>query len=94
MMIKINNARTWNILYSQNMKMATLVKIINEVLDESGRDNASAVCRDSRLRADLGLDSLDLAVLTVKIEAKFGVDVFANGIVNTVGEILDRIDGK
>ena len=74
--------------------LTRIIAIINEVLDESGRDNASAVCRDSRLRADLGLDSLDLAVLTVKIEAKFGVDVFANGIVNTVGEILDRIDGK
>ena len=74
--------------------LTRIIAIINEVLDESGRDNASSVCHDSRLRADLGLDSLDLAVLTVKIEAKFGVDVFANGIVNTVGEVLDKIDGK
>lgn len=74
--------------------IAKIVEIINEVLDESGRDNASEVCLNTRLRTDLGLDSLDLAVLTVKIEAEFGVDVFANGIVNTVGEVLDRLHGK
>ena len=44
--------------------------------------------------AVLDLDSLDLAVLTVKLEAKTGVDVFANGIVSTVGEILCQIDER
>ena len=66
--------------------------MINEVLEESGRDQIPCIERGTLLRNDLGLDSLDLAVLTVKIEAKLGVDVFAKGIVTTVGEILDRID--
>ena len=76
------------------MEMMALVTIVNEVLDESGRDVIENASRETQLRADLGLDSLDLAVLTVKIEAEFGVDVFAKGIVNTVGEVLDRIDGR
>lgn len=46
---------------------------------------------DMRLREDLGLDSLELAVLTVKIEAVHGVDVFADGLVTTVGEIEQKI---
>lgn len=64
------------------------------MLEESSRDQVLGITRDTRLRNDLGLDSLDLAVLTVKIEAKLGVDVFAKGIVTTVGEILDRIDER
>ena len=68
--------------------------MINEVLEESGRDHVSGITRDTLLRNDLGLDSLDLAVLTVKIEAKLGVDVFAKGIVTTVGEVLDRINER
>ncbi len=43
------------------------------------------------LRADLEFDSLELAVLTVKIEAEFGVDVFADVVVTTVGEIEEKI---
>ena len=74
--------------------MDIVVRIINEVLEESGRDLLTSITRGTLLRNDLGLDSLDLAVLTVKIEAKLGVDVFAKGIVTTVGEILDRINER
>ena len=74
--------------------MNIILAAINEVLEESGRDQVSEIARGTLLRKDLGLDSLDLAVLTVKIEAKLGVDVFAKGIVTTVGEILDRIDER
>ncbi len=74
--------------------MNIILAAINEVLDESGRDQVSEIARGTLLRNDLGLDSLDLAVLTVKIEAKLGVDVFAKGIVISVGEILDRIDER
>ena len=74
--------------------MNIILAVINEVLEESGRDQVSEIARGTQLRNDLGLDSLDLAVLTVKIEAKMGVDVFAKGIVKTVGEVLDRIDER
>ena len=46
------------------------------------------------LRNDIGLDSLDLAELTVRIEAEFDIDIFENGIVNTVGEVIDKLNSK
>lgn len=48
----------------------------------------------ANLRYDLGLDSLDLAELTVRIENEFGVDIFEDGIVETVGEILEKLNNK
>jgi acyl carrier protein len=44
-----------------------------------------------KLRDDIGFDSLDLAELTVRIEAQFKVDIFEKGIISTVGEIFDRL---
>jgi len=45
----------------------------------------------TRLREDLGFNSLDLAEFTVRIEERFGVDVFADGIVTTFGEVRDKV---
>ena len=44
-----------------------------------------------RLREDIGFDSLDLAELTVRIEEAFEVDVFADGLVSTIGEIEAKL---
>ena len=44
-----------------------------------------------RLREDLNLDSFDLAELTVKIEDEFDIDIFEDGLVLTVGEILNKL---
>jgi acyl carrier protein len=68
-----------------------VLKKINEVLVESGREPVSALRDDMHLRKDLGLDSLELAVLTVKIEAATGIDIFENGLVDTVGEVAKRL---
>jgi len=68
--------------------------IINEKLAETGREAMPTITRDMRLRKDIGLDSLELAVLTVKLEAEFGVDVFAAGLVTTAGEVEDRLLGR
>ena len=46
---------------------------------------------ETNLRDDIGLDSLDLAELTVIIEAEFDIDIFENGIINTVGEIFEKL---
>jgi len=51
----------------------------------------SALRDDMYLRKDLGLDSLELAVLTVKIEAATGIDIFENGLVDTVGQVAKRL---
>jgi len=39
----------------------------------------------------LGLDSFNLAQLTVEIESEFGVDIFENGVISTVGEIFNQL---
>ena len=71
--------------------MAELLQIINEILDDAGRAMVTTVEPGTRLREDLEFDSIELAVLTVKIEAAYGVDVFRSGIVNTIGEIQEKL---
>ncbi len=44
------------------------------------------------LRDDIGFDSLDLAELTVRIEAEFDVDIFEDGYVSTVGDVLNKLN--
>ncbi len=68
-----------------------LMAIINQVLANKQRPPVSALKSGDRLREDLGLDSLDLAELTVRVEEAFEVDVFADGVVRTVGEIEDKL---
>jgi acyl carrier protein len=71
-----------------------LVKIINEICelkgypllnpDEEGLDQL-------KLRDDIGFDSICLAQLTVYVEEEFGIDIFENGIVNTIGEVIEKL---
>ncbi len=65
--------------------------IVQEVLEESGREIDLLLTMETDFRKDLDFDSLDLALMTVKVEAKFGVDVFRLGIVQTIGEVVERI---
>ena len=46
---------------------------------------------ESKLRQDLGLDSLALAELAVRIEARFNIDVFEDSIPKTVNEIINKL---
>jgi acyl carrier protein len=64
-----------------------LLNIINIVLSGKGASVVDYINSDTHLRNDLGFDSFDLAELTVRTEEAFGVDIFAEGIVNTIGEI-------
>ena len=53
------------------------------------------ITEDSRLTTDLGLCSLDLAMLSTEIEREFGVSVTAKtfATVKTVGGLMDYIKG-
>lgn len=75
-----------------NAPLLVLHDAINRVLNESGRNAIALIQPDMRLKQDLDLDSLDLAVLTVKIEAETGIDVFADGVVETVGQIIEKLE--
>lgn len=46
---------------------------------------------ETHLRNDLGLDSLALAELTVRLEDEFEQDIFEEGVVETVGEVFQRL---
>jgi len=68
--------------------------IINTVLINKNIPKIKTLKSNLKLRDDLGLDSLDLAELTVRIENQFGIDIFENGIVNTIGEIINILEKK
>ena len=67
-----------------------LLRIINTVINKKGEEICS-LNYDSSLRNDLGMDSLDLAELTVRIEDEFDVDIFEDGVIDKISEILSKI---
>lgn len=68
-----------------------IIQIMNTVLENRTKEKISTLNSKMHLRNDIGFDSLDLAELTVRIEAEYDIDIFEDGIVNTVGEILDKL---
>jgi len=71
-----------------------LLEIMNTVLENRAKDKLSSIGPQLHLRNDIGFDSLDLAELTVRIEAEYDIDIFEDGIVNTVEEIIVKLNGK
>ncbi len=69
-----------------------LKNVINEVLERNGIDTINTLDSSIHLKNDLGMDSLMLAELTVEIEDHIGIDIFEDGIVNTIGDILSKIN--
>lgn len=65
--------------------------IITMVLNNANQTVPEAIDAGDHLRDHLGLDSLMLAELTVHIEEEFGIDVFEDGIINTVDEIYAKL---
>lgn len=73
-----------------NVRMI-LLDCINAVLKKKGKPQIQELDERVSLRLDLGFDSLDLAELTVRLEDKTGIDIFAQGPVDTISEILRRL---
>lgn len=46
---------------------------------------------NTSLSDDFGLDSFNLAQLTVQIESEFGVDIFENGMISNLGDIYNQL---
>ena len=69
-----------------------LFAIINNLLLANNKIEKPIIIKPShKLQDDLGLDSFNLAELTVYIEEEFGVDIFEDGIVKTISEILTKL---
>tara|TARA_A100000171_G_C2074386_1_gene116386 strand:+ start:508 stop:735 length:228 start_codon:yes stop_codon:yes gene_type:complete len=71
-----------------------ILEILNTVLENSANEKLSTINLDMHLRNDIGFDSFELAELTVRIEAEYDIDIFEDGIVNTVHEIIEKLKSK
>lgn len=68
-----------------------VLNIINEILESKDLNKQNSLSEQLSLRDDLGLSSFDLAELTVKLEDEFDIDIFEDGLVNTIGEIYVKL---
>ena len=68
-----------------------VLEIINDIRASKELAPVDKLNESDNLRTDLGLTSFDLAELTVKIEDEFDIDIFEDGLVNTVGEVYAQL---
>jgi len=68
-----------------------ILEIINKIRVAKDLAPVPELNETDSLRDNLGLTSFDLAELTVNIEDKFGIDIFEDGLVNTIGEIYAKL---
>ena len=68
-----------------------VLEIINDIRASKHMVAVGTLAETDTLRNDLGLTSFDLAELTVRIEDEFDIDIFEDGLVNTVGEIYAKL---
>lgn len=73
--------------------MNNLLEIINRVLNSNDMDIVQSIDNSINLKNDLGFDSFMLAELTVEIEEETGIDIFDDSIVNTIGDIKQKLNG-
>ncbi len=68
---------------------------IIEILTDYVETDPSAITEDADLRADLGMDSLQLADLATRLETEYGVVISDRDAMNirTVGDAMKIIEG-
>lgn len=69
-------------------KIKRISKMVEDISDVELHQDTDT---DYSLTNDYGLDSFDLAELTVRIEDEYGVDVFEDGSVDSISEIVEKI---
>lgn len=68
-----------------------ILEIINNIRMSKGLASLESIKSDDKLRDDLAFTSFDLAELTVVIEDEYDIDIFEDGLVETVGEIIEKL---
>ena len=68
-----------------------VLEIINNIRAAKDMAPIAELHSEDKLRDDLGLTSFDLAELTVNIEDEFDIDIFEDGLVDTVGQIYAKL---
>lgn len=69
-----------------------VLEIINDIRTAKTLAPVETLNESDNLRNDLGLTSFDLAELTVRIEDEFDIDIFEDGLVNTIGEVYAKLE--
>lgn len=69
-----------------------VLEIINDIRASKELAAVAELNETDNLRNDLGLSSFDLAELTVRIEDEFEIDIFEDGLVNTIGEVYAKLE--
>lgn len=69
----------------------TILNIINDIRASKSLATLTTLNESDNLRNDLGFTSFDLAELTVRIDDEFGIDIFEDGLVDTVGEVYKKL---
>lgn len=69
-----------------------VLAVINEIRATKELQAVSSLREEDNLRNDLSLTSFDLAELTVRLEDEFDIDIFEDGLVNTVGEVYAKLE--
>lgn len=71
-----------------------ILEIVNLILEKENKKPLEKFFPECSLRSDLEMDSFDLAELTVRIEDEFDVDIFEDGIVETLEDIILKLERK
>ena len=66
--------------------------IINLILSNKNKPLIPEISVSTRLREDLGFDSLDLAEFTVRIEEQYSIDIFEDGLIETISGVLKKLE--
>jgi acyl carrier protein len=75
-----------------NSKKRKVIKIIKDIRSKKNLERVENLDGKLKLTEDLGLNSFDLAELTVKIEDEFGVDIFEDEGAENVRQIMKKIN--
>ena len=73
-------------------KKEKIIELILNIMKKNNIKISNVQINESTLLTnDLGLDSFNLAQLTVEIESEFGIDIFENEVISSVGDILKQL---
>ena len=68
-----------------------IIEIINIIREKKNQERISKIESTNDLRSSFMFDSLDLAEFTVRIEKEFGIDIFEDGFVTTIGDVVQKL---